>query len=818
MNALINKFKGIAIYIAGFALISALVFYPELQGKKLSAHDAVTWHESTKEWKDYQDKGETIFWTNRIFSGMPLFTLAGDMSGNFFVTYYSKIMYSLPNNWGHLIAVFLCCFISLLFLHIDKRLAFVLSIAFGLNTWVLDSLWASHPTKILSLAYMFPVIAGFIGFIKLDRILGLVLIMLGLSLSIGYGHYQIVYYGVIINLALGIYFLIEAITKKEMLSFAKKASILLVAVSLAGATHLSSILVMNDYNKETMRGGKSELIKNDASGSTDKDGGLNAKYAFSWSYCWPELFNFMIPDALGGASSYHIKTNKSKLAEAVNPNEPNATMPFYWGIQPFTGAPNYLGASIMFLFIFSLFYWQSRFKFILLGIFTISMFMGLGSSFIDFNSLLFKYLPLYNKFRTPTMAFSILNIITILTIGMALKSFVSEEHDREKLVKKLKQASYVFIGLLILSFVFISSEGYTNNSFSTITFDGKTDGDNKIFGQNPQALQLILQDREALFKSDWFRALFIFIAIAAALYFHLKSQLKKQTLILIIGVIILVDLYSVYRRYLSYDVFQKVEQTADLIPNAPYNQFLEQDKSHFRMINYADGSIFNTNSDGYRFSNVGGYSPAKLYRYQDLIDVHLSRGTQPVLDMLNTKYIIMDVQGQLVPQQNPNACGNAWFVSNVKFAANANEEMDSLATFNPKATAWVDKRYQNESSFEINTDTSAKIVLTKYHPDHMEYSSNSASGGFAVFSEIWYKGNEDWKIFIDGKESKIIRTNYLLRGAFIPAGNHKVEMKFIVKKITTYKTICSILTAIMLLLCIFLVYREYKPKNIEVKA
>jgi hypothetical protein len=250
-----------------------------------------------------------------------------------------------------------------------------------------------------------------------------------------------------------------------------------------------------------------------------------------------------------------------------------------------------------------------------------------------------------------------------------------------------------------------------------------------------------------------------------------------------------------------------------MIPNEPYNETLNQDKSHFRIFN-TTANAFNDNTDGFRYSNIGGYSPAKLYRYQDLIDVHLGKMNMPVLNMLNTKYFIVDNQGQKMPQQNPDACGNAWFVSEVKFAKNANEEMDSIGTFNPKNTAWVDQRLKLETKFNGNTDPNATIVLNKFHPDRMEYTSNSTSGGYVVFSEIWYKGNEDWKIFIDGKEDKLVRTNYVLRGAYIPSGNHKVEMRFEPVKTALYRNIGRTACVILLLISGWVFYRKSKTQQI----
>lgn len=798
---MLEKLKGYLPYIVGFILVSSLVFYPELQGKKLAATDAVTWHAASKEYMDYNKKGESILWTNRIFSGMPLYTIASDISGNLISKNYSKVVAVFPPNIGNLLMVFLCGFIALILLNVERKLAFILAIALGLNTWVLDSLWASHPTKILSFAYMIPVFAGFIAFMRLNKMVGLIAIALGINLSIAYGHYQIVYYGVIVCVCLALYFIYEAIIGKTILDFLKKAFIVLAFVIIGAIPNLSTLLVIEDYNKETMRGGTSELVNTDSK-STGKDGGLDINYAFNWSYGINELLNFAVPDAVGGSSNYKIKTSKSKLAEAINPGEEEQVLPFYWGTQPFTGGPNYLGAGIIFLFIFSVFSWKNKLKYALLSIFLLSMFMGLGRSFLGFNEILFNYLPMYNKFRTPTMSFSILNSISILTIGLGLHSIFSQDKNREELIKSLKYSLYVFFGILALGFIALSNDGYTGL------------GDSQTFEKNKQALDLIIEDRASLLKSDMLRSIVLMIVIAAGLFYYIKEKLTQNRLLILIGFVIILDLYSVQKRYLSTDVFEKVERTEDLIPNESYNEILEQDKSHFRVFNTTNQNVFNDNTEGYRFSNIGGYSPAKLYRYQDLIDRHITKGHISVLNMLNAKYLIVDNNGQKMPQQNPDACGNAWFIKEVKFAKNANEEMDSLTTFNPKTTAWIDQRYKTESNYNVNTDPSAAINLTKYHPDNMEYASNSASGGFAVFSEIWYKGNEDWNLFINGKPQKLVRVNYLLRGAYIPAGNNKIEMKFTAKKLEKTKMIGYIFSVLLLLGCALVLYlRYFKKKN-----
>lgn len=803
MKEIIEKIKGYLPYIAGLVFVSCIVFYPELQGKKLGAADAISNVAGAKEIEDYVGKGELIKWTNRVFSGMPTYGSGGneEIAHNWVVRVYNKVLYALPSFFSFWLVLVLCCFFSLLILRVDKKLSFILSIALGLNTWVLDSLWASHPTKIMSLGFIMLVVSGLISFLSERRWIGLVYIMIGLNFALANGHYQIIYYGMILCVIFTLYFVWKAIKEKTIKEIFYKG-LILVPITIIPVVMFGPVLyITNDYNKETMRGGKTELVKPEAN-STAEGGGLDINYAFSWSYSIPELFNFIVPDAMGGSGHYHIKSNKTKLAElqAQQNGEAEQVLPYYWGIQPFTGAPNYLGAGIIFLFIFSLFYWKNNIKWVFLTISLLSISMGLGRSFLGFNEIIFNYLPLYNKFRTPTMAFSIFNIMSLMSIGLGLNSFFKEDIDKDESLKCLKKSGIVFVILMLIGYFAVSSEGFISEV------------ELRQYADNPNILDIFREDRISLLKSDWIRSLFILCIVFGSIFAYLKNKLSAKILYIVLGLLIFIDLFTVYKRYLTVDVFQKVEKTDDMIPHEPYHDEIAKDKSYFRIFNTVNQNLFSDNTDGYYFSNVGGYSPAKLYRYQDLIDVHLGRGNMSVLNMLNTKYFIVENQGQKIPQINPNACGNAWFVSEVKFAKNANEEMDSIGTFNPKQTAWIDQRYKSESKFDGNKDLNAKIELVKYHPENMEYSSVSTTGGFAVFSEIWYKGNEDWKIFIDGKESKMIRTDYLLRGAYIPAGNHKIEMKFNADKLQPYMVARTIATLLFCLIIVFIFYYDRKQK------
>lgn len=795
---MINKLKEYIPYLIGLAAIACIVFYPELQGKKLRSHDSVSAITSSAEYNLYKKNGENILWTNRVFSGMPTYTIAGDVSGNFLIHGIYLPTKFIPFNLAIYFIILSCFFLGLLLLRIEPRISFLFAAAAGLNVWILDSLWAFHVTKILTYAFLFIVISGFISYIWYGGWVRLVFMTIGLTICIGCNHVQIVYYGAILCILLGIFFLIDAILKKSVSHFLKKALALIICVTLSVTSNISLLYILQDYNKDTMRGGKTELVKNEAN-STSSKGGLDINYAFSWSYNSQELLNFFIPNASGGSSNYKTNAKKSKLSEAIG--ESQEKLPFYWGGQPFTGGPNYFGAAVLFFFILSIFYWRNKILYVFITAFFLSIFMGLGKYFMDFNEFLFNNLPLYNKFRTPTMSFSILNITVILVAGLGLNHFLSSEDKNEEKLNALKKTAYFLLGLMILAFIYTTNTGFSNES------------DTQSFGNNAQMLNLIIEDRTSLFKTDWIRTMFIFILSALGIFFYIKNSFSKRNLIFLLSIITIFEMWNASNRYLNTDEFAEAGNEEELIPSASYNADLEKDKSHFRIFNTTNQSVFNDNIDGYRFSNVGGYSPAKLYRYQDLIDVHLSKGNMSVLNMLNTKYLIVEYNGQQIAQQNPNACGNAWFVKQVKFAQNANEEIDSIGTADTRSTAWIDNRYNKSTDYTINTDPNAKIELTKYHPEKMQYTSNSSSGGYVVFSEIWYRGNEDWKLYVDGKPETLVRTNYILRGAHIPAGNHKLEMIFKPEKLETYILISRIATIIQILGLIFAFYLVLKKRE-----
>ncbi len=782
--------KNLLLAILGVFLVGIIYFYPECTGFRLNSHDMVSYYEVSEESRSYDEQGQDVYWSQSLFSGMPNYTFYSKTSNNFIYN-FNRIFVKWGLAIGPFVYLMLFVLIALILLEVPAFYALLISTAFALNAWHVTSITAGHVTKIMALATVFLMTTSLIAYFRRRNLWGLVFFSLALCLGIASSHVQIIYYGAIIDIALVLYFFIQALRQKKFASFFRRALILFIPLAMAVMSNISALFTLQDYSKDTMRGGISELTPTaEDDGSTSQDGGLTVDYAFQWSYDFTEILNLVIPNSKGGSSSYEIKTEKSEFAQAINYPQETARLPMYFGTQPFTSGPNYLGVLMVFLFMLYLFYARSRFRWLLLALSILSIMMSLGSNFLSFNKLLFDYLPFYNKFRTPNMSFSILNIATAIGAGMMVVQLMFAKLDRERLLKSLKTSTIVYAAITVLLIIMNYNDGFAGAS------------DKQLLAQNPNMpLDLLQADRASLFAKDIWRWVLLLVIGFGILWYAAKDKLKMQTAIYAILIISVLDLWTVSQRYFNYeDTFTQADSYEDLIPMEPYNAQLEKDQSFFRVFNTTVSS-FNDNYDGYRNSNVGGYSPAKLYRYQDLISRQLSKGNSNAYNMLNTKYIIVNNNGQKMAQPNPQACGNAWFVKQVKVVENADAEMAALDSLDTRNVAVVDKRFEGKSSLEGNSDTAASIQLTNYNPDNMTYMANSTSGGFAVFSEIWYRGNNEWKAYIDGVEATMVRSNYLLRGLHIPAGKHEIVMKFRPQQLLSLLKVSLIFT---IMLCIFL--------------
>jgi Bacterial membrane protein YfhO len=613
---------------------------------------------------------------------------------------------------------------------------------------------------------------------------------------------QVVYYIFIVLICFGIYFLVSCIKNKELPHFLKTAGLALVAATLALLSFATIFMPTQEFAKETMRGGRSELTlgekPEDIANKTK--GGLNKDYAFQWSYGIGETFTFILPNYLGSNSGPKPFGDKSKTIETLSSsglpeqvtNNLYGSFSAYWGTQPGTSGPVYFGAIICMLFIASLFFVDKKYLGWLLAATIIGIVLAWGSNFKAINYFLFDHLPFYNKFRAPSMAMIIPQLTMIMLAVLALQKIVYGEFEKDALLKKLK---YTGIGTaLVVLFLGL-------NYFSA-DFKGESDNARmenieqylgQVMGQGKPAMAAIagqaktmvtdfkrslVSDRKDIYMNDFLRLL-LFLSIGGVLiWLAATKKIGANLAIILLTVVSFADIIMVSDRYLNKENFvPKDEFAGERTPTAADNQILA-DKGLYRVFNQMGGDPFQDAQTSYFHNSVGGYSPVKLGLYQDIITHQLSKGNFPAFNMLNTKYIIAQnpQNGQPMVQQNPNAAGNVWFVKNIKNVKNANEEMLALDSLNVKETVVMDNREKVFVTTEPQYDSTAKIKLIENKNDLINYESSAPTNQFAVFSEIYYP--KGWKAYIDEKETPIVKVNYLLRGLSVPAGNHKIRFEF----------------------------------------
>ena len=769
--------------------VSAVYFYPELQGKKILAHDEISSIAAAKQAQDYEKKGETILWGSTLFSGMPLFQVAYQVKANLLRVFLDT--YKLfPKSMWLCLMLMLGFYISLSILGYSSELCIIGSIAFSLSTWFLLSIEAGHATKLLAIAFIPPLISSILITYRGKWLLGGVLSSLFLSLAIMANHPQIVYYALFLILALVVVKMAQSIKEKNITVFVKR-SIILLAFGILGVLPNTTLLwTTYDYSAETIRGGKSELTQ-DVKQST----GLDLDYAMQWSYGKAETLNLLIPGLYAGGAKLdeNSETYNNLAQKGVPKNQIKdflKNVPLYYGDQPFTTGPSYMGAALIFLFILMFFISKSNIRWVLLTITIMSLMFAWGKNFLVLNEFFFDHFPMYNKFRTPSMWLA----LTMITVAMgaitSLQLIFKNEIDKDKLKKGLIYTGSILGGLVVFVYLFGSS---------FISFAGAYDTQ---LAQSGIDLDILTEDRISIMKADALRTLFILAAVFGILWMLNTSKFKNLTIVKgLLALIIIGDLWLIDRRYVNNDDFVKAKSYEQTIhATAADQQILNDKEQNYRVFN-ATVSTFNDNKTSYFHNSVGGYSAVKLIRYQDLIENQLSKGNMNVFNMLNTKYFIVGKPGEEAVNQNPQVLGSVWFVNQIDWAKDADEEMAKLTDFNPASTAVVDVRYKDYlSGFKSDSVVSGTIALSSFHPDKMVYTATADKDNFAVFSEIWYKGNVDWKAYIDGKETEFIRVNYLLRGLKVPAGNHEIVFEFYPKPHYVGSKITLVSSALIMLM------------------
>ena len=793
-NKIMEKLKKLSphlIVLLLFMSISFVYFSPLLEGKMLDMHDIKQWQGMSKEVVDFHEKtGENALWTNSMFSGMPAYQIATWSDANLIQYVVKVITLGMPRPASLLFLYLLGFYILLLSLKVDYRLAAVGAIAFAFSSYFFIIIQAGHMTKAHAIAYVPMVVAAVLYTYRGKMLLGGVLTALTVALEIYANHLQITYYLALMLLIIGLVQFVKDLKAKNLVDFAKRTGVLLVAALLASGTAFTNLATTMEYGKDSTRG-KSELSDN----LDNKTSGLDKDYATQWSYGIAETFTLLIPNFHGGASQGEL-TTESETYQAIK-STPNAKqlikqLPLYWGDQPGVGGPTYAGAIVIFLFVLGLFFVKSEMRIWLVMATIMSIMLAWGKNFMGLTELFLDYFPGYNKFRAVSMILVIAEF-TIPFLGfVALNKFlISDKLENEK-EKSLKLAFY-FVGGITLLFALIPS----------LFFDF-VGGQDASLEKNGWPIDALQSDRAGLLSADAWRS-FIFLALTfGTLWLFLKNQLQSKYVILIVGVLVLADMWTVNKRYLNNDNFASKRKVEKPYQASQADQQILNDKDpNFRVFNQTV-STFNDASTSYFHKSIGGYHGAKLKRYQELIENHIAKGNMAVLNMLNTKYFISQ-QGQV--QQNPGAMGNAWFVNNVNIVANADAEIAALNGFNPDSTAIVDTRFSDQIIDNLD-NSNATITLEEYKPNYLKYTSSSTKDGIAIFSEIYY--DKGWNAYIDGKLKTHFRANYVLRGMQIPAGNHLVEFKF---EPSTYKTgeiVALVSSAILLLLLAFVSFKELK--------
>ncbi len=753
------------IAIVLFMVISLLFLSPLLEGKKLNQGDITRFKGMSKEVKDYREKtGEEALWTNSMFSGMPAYQISVKSPGDW-MSYLDKIFKGFLPHPADLIFIYLIGFyILMISLGVNPWLSMIAAFAYAFSSYFIIIIEAGHNSKAHAIGYMAPVIAGVFLTYRGKYLLGGIMTLLFMALEIHSNHPQITYYLLIILVFYGLFELYHSVSYKVLPNFVKASVIIVLASLLAIGPNVSRLWTTYEYSKSTIRG-KTELTTEKENRTT----GLDKDYATQWSYGKVETGTLLIPNFNGGASGGALSESSAVYKSLIDNNVPKRqaksyikSMPTYWGSQPFVSGPTYVGAIVVFLFLLGLILVKGRFRWWILSITLLSLFLGWGKNLMWLTDFFFHYVPLYNKFRTVSMIMIILELSIPLLAFVVLNNIFSNKYSKEELVKGIKIAGGITLGFTLVFALFPTA---------FFDFTGNSDA------QLPAWLQgAIVEDRISLMKSDALRSFMLILLSIGAILAYSFGKLKTQYAMAIVALLILFDLWGVNKRYLNEDSFVSKSKVEKPYPMTSADKQILQDKDpNYRVFNLTV-SPFNDASTSYYHKSIGGYHGAKLRRYQELIDYHIGKFHTPVLNMLNTKYIIQKGNdGKLIVQQNPDALGNAWFVKEIKWVENADEEINALDNFDPQKSAVIDQRFKEVFSGD-SFDASGTILLTKYDPKHLVYESNSSSNQLAVFSEIYY--DKGWKAYIDGKETKYGRSDYVLRAMNIPAGKHKIEFVF----------------------------------------
>ena len=799
MKAFFQKYGVYLLALVLFIGLALIYCKPVLSGKVLQSGD------NTNAVCNQQNGhyGEYSWWNGSLFSGMPSYQIGGGVykSNQVLSVVYHVIYRDMNNPVWVLFYYFLCFFILLRCFGVKPSLSIAGAIAIALASYFLVIIAAGHYTKTTTLTFIPLVMGGFYLIYRKRYWLGAIFVTLFTCLGLT-DHPQMAYY---IFLMMGLCFLAELVIharEKRWKDFVLATVIFLASLGIGIGTTSSSIFANAEYTRETMRGGHSDLVREGDAAEDANTNGLDIAYATQWSYGIDESFSFLIPGFKGGSSVYPLgpSSNTYKTARAMGIPAKAAqdfvrAIPMYWGDQPFTAGNVYMGAIVCFLFLLGCLIVPGPYRWALILSTLFSVMLAWGSNCMWLTEFFFKYFPFYNKFRAVSSILIVAEFAMPLLGFLALKALTDGTVTREKAKKSILTASGVTAGLCLFFALF---------GKSIYSFIGP--GDDAFAGQLPVKIyDAIVADRAALLTGDAWRSFLFIVAAAVLIFLYNEKKLKLVPLAAGLGVLILADMWPVDKRYFNDSNFVSPKARQAVFDKQPWEEILLQDPDpHFRIMNLTTNT-FNESRSNYWLKSVGGYHAAKLRRYQDLIDEHLSQGNMPVIGMLNAKYLIVpDENNQPTPQLNPYALGNAWFVGDILVVDNANQESDALNTIDLENTAVVDRQFAGfvkDPHPGIAPD--ASVELTYFRPKKVEYDSHSSADGTIVFSEIYYPYG--WKASIDGQPVDHFRANYTLRALNVPAGDHHITFIFdpdSVRKGDTIALTCIIAMYLLILAAI----------------
>lgn len=808
-----------------FIVITIIYFSPKLDGKVIQQGDIQKWEGMAHELTEYyENEGGSSAWSGAMFSGMPSYTFCVKTDIPTGISYVNNIFSSFGNHdCGIVILSLVSMYLLLLIMRVPIPLAILGAITYSFSSYSFIIITAGHVTKAWAMAYIPLVIGGMLLLFKGYLLAGFFLFSISLSLEILQNHVQITYYLAILCAFIYGAYAFNAYKEKKLSDLLRTTGIIAISVIVSVIINGQRLYSDWEMSKTSIRG-KSELTTS-IDGKNDKSSGLDQDYAFAWSYGISETMTLLIPDFYGGASGGEVSSKDSHLAKAMK--EKGIPVPkklqtyTYWGEQPFTSGPVYFGAIICFLFVLSLFIVKSKYKWWIVGATCLFFILSWGKNMPLLNDIFFHYLPMYNKFRTPSMALVIPQFTFTLLGCMAIYTIWKKDYEE----KSLKKALYISAGItggLCLIFALVPS--------LFLDFTSANDANMQMPDWYMDAL---IEDRKDLLTNDAYRSFFLILCTLGAILYLTSQKDHKKSLYAIsaIALVTLVDLWSVDKRYLNSEHFVNERRAKTFTKTDADIAILKDTDPSYRVLTL--NNPFNDTNVSYYHKSIGGYNAAKLRRYQELIDLGITPEMQkiitslrsvttqdeveaiftgtPILNMLNMRYLIYNEKTD--PLHNPHAYGNAWFVDKVELVNNADEEMSKLLTIDPKHTALVDIRFKEmvDASSSL-PDSTASVELISYKPDELKYTTQSAKDGVLLFSEVYYQPG--WKAYMDGKEVEHFRANWILRGMKVPAGNHEIKFVFYPDTYWTLRWVGFIASMLLLLsAAIYVGFICYRNKN-----